>query len=495
MRLLTKIFCCNCLLLMSLQGYTQIIQKLNDSLVTLSGKPITTVDSLTNLPIRTIVIKGLRKTKPYIVLREFRFIKGDSLMAGTLEKQLEQARVQIYNTTLFDKVRIDAALLDNNELALTIQVKERWYIYPVPQFQLVDRNFNEWWNTYNRSFDRVNYGLKFVHYNLSGRRDQLRIYLINGYSRNISLTYSNPYSNRKLTEGFAVGVGYSQNREISYKTDSFNKLQFYPVKPAGAKIQTGEFVRNSWYASAGYIIRRGLFRRHSISATYNFLKVDDSVLNVKYNPHYFNRNDHSTGFLDLSYVFQYTDLNNVAYPLKGLSGFFAASKRGFGWSGGINMLMVEGGLNRYWSLGKNWYGSAQLTGRLKLPFEQPYINQRGLGYGENYLRGLEYYVIDGVATGLLRTTLKKKIIAFSVPFPILHRITNRIPFTIFAKTFGDLGYAYNKKQYYSYLNNRLLYSGGFGIDVLTLYDINLRFEYSFNQLRESGLFFHTQNGF
>ena len=53
----------------------------------------------------------------------------------------------------------------------------------------------------------------------------------------------------------------------------------------------------------------------------------------------------------------------------------------------------------------------------------------------------------------------------------------------------DAGYAYNKKKYYTYLNNRFLYSGGFGIDVLTLYDINLRFEYSFNQLGKSILFF------
>ena len=46
-----------------------------------------------------------------------------------------------------------------------------------------------------------------------------------------------------------------------------------------------------------------------------------------------------------------------------------------------------------------------------------------------------------------------------------------------------------------YLNNRLLYSGGFGIDILTLYDINLRIEYSFNQLGEKGLFLHNQSGF
>jgi len=57
------------------------------------------------------------------------------------------------------------------------------------------------------------------------------------------------------------------------------------------------------------------------------------------------------------------------------------------------------------------------------------------------------------------------------------------------------GTVYNKKAYDTYLNNRILYTGGFGIDILTLYDLNFRFEYSFNQLGKNGLFLHTQDGF
>ena len=82
-----------------------------------------------------------------------------------------------------------------------------------------------------------------------------------------------------------------------------------------------------------------------------------------------------------------------------------------------------------------------------------------------------------------------------MPFPFFPKILTKIPFTFFAKTYTDFGYVYNKPKFDTYLNNRLLYTGGFGIDLLTLYDINLRFEYSFNQLNKSGLFFHTQSGF
>ena len=82
-----------------------------------------------------------------------------------------------------------------------------------------------------------------------------------------------------------------------------------------------------------------------------------------------------------------------------------------------------------------------------------------------------------------------------MPFPFFPKILTKIPFTFFAKTYTDFEYVYNKPKFDTYLNNRLLYTGGFGIDLLTLYDINLRFEYSFNQLNKSGLFFHKQSGF
>ena len=48
---------------------------------------------------------------------------------------------------------------------------------------------------------------------------------------------------------------------------------------------------------------------------------------------------------------------------------------------------------------------------------------------------------------------------------------------------------------YNSLVNSFLYTGGFGIDVVTFYDLVFRFEYSFNQLGQSGLFFHIGSDF
>lgn len=490
MKQFRKIVCCCTMFLVAGFTYAQKIKKGNVNLI---DTALLSHQSTAKVCIKELVVSGTKKTKTYIVYREIQFKKGDSILIADLQKELEQARIQVYNSTLFNEVTFELVALDSVNVNINVYVLERWYLFPVPQFKWVDRNFNEWYKTYKANFNRVNYGIKFVHYNLSGRRDQLRIYFINGYSRNMSFSYTAPYSNKKLSEGFTIGAGYLQKRELPIKTNYNDSLLFYPSDSATKA--KADFVYKSWYINAGYTIRRGFFKKHIFSASYTHVKIADSVITKQYNPNYFKDPVLSKGVLDLIYTLQYANVNNGSYPLTGKTYFFSIQKRGLGFTGGVNMLQLEAGLNTYIDLDKGWYSSFQLNGKIKLPFNQAYVNQRGLGYGESYLRGLEYYVIDGVATALIKSTLKKKLISFYIPVPYFPKLLTRIPFTLFAKTYADLGYAYTQKTFATNLNNRLLYSGGFGIDILTLYDINLRFEYSFNQLKENGLFLHNQSGF
>lgn len=453
--------------------------------ITPAGK-IITVDANSVIRISSINITGNKKTKAYIILREIQFKPGDSIRFVELEKKIKQAHDLVYNTTLFQEVTMETVFISPLDVTVNVIVKEKWYIYPTPQFQLVDRNFNEWIKDYNASLSRVIYGAKFVHYNFSGRRDQLRFYLLNGYARNISFSYSAPYSNSALTEGFAVAAGFTQNREIAYRTSFNNKL---------LQFKNGDFVRNVFSISGGYTVRKGYYKRHSYGAGYTLLNVNDSLLTNRYNPIYYNSNKGHNGYIDLSYSFQYANTNNINYPLTGTIYGFSALKRGLGFTGDVNMLMLDVYYNKYLALGKNWYSIFEVNGKLKAPFNQPYINQRALGYLNFYLRGLEYYVIDGSAAALGKLTLKKKLISFNIPLPIKSKTLSKFPLTIFAKSFADAGYSYSLPEFSSRLNNKLLYSGGFGVDILTLYDINLKVEYSFNQLNEKGLFLHARGGF
>ena len=110
------------------------------------------------------------------------------------------------------------------------------------------------------------------------------------------------------------------------------------------------------------------------------------------------------------------------------------------------------------------------------------------------MHGFEKYVVDGVAGGLARNTLLRELFNFNIPF-LRGTTHDRIPFRIYAKTFFDLGYVYNKNFTNNSLVNQMLYSGGAGIDVVTFYDFVFRLEYSINQLGEKGLFFHIRNDF
>lgn len=450
--------------------------------------PASTIDSSAKLLVKFFTITGNKKTKKYIIEREINFKPGDSIIAAYLYDKLESSRQLIYNTNLFEAVTLTPRFISGEEISIDVTVKERWYIYPTPQFQLSDRNFNEWIKRYNADLERVTYGAKFAHYNLSGRRDVLRVYLLNGFARNISVQYAAPYSNRNLTEGFGIGAGFSQSRAVIYRTNSNNLPLRYSTPER-------DFVRQHFSAAGSYISRKGFYKRHLFSIGYVLNKVADSVI-TKYNPSYYNKgNDNRVSYPELGYSFQYIHTNNINYPLTGKIYSVGLSKRGLGFSGGINMLTLGGSYNRYLSLGKNWYHSLNSTARLKVPFRQPYINQAAMGYEDFYLRGLENYVVDGVVSVMSKYTLKKKVIAFNIPVPIKNKFIQKVPFQIFAKTFADAGYNYNKFAAPTRLGNRFLYTGGFGIDILSLYDINFSLEYSFNQLNEKGLFLHVRGGF
>ena len=70
-----------------------------------------------------------------------------------------------------------------------------------------------------------------------------------------------------------------------------------------------------------------------------------------------------------------------------------------------------------------------------------------------------------------------------------------MPLTFYGKIYSDVGYAYDKDAGNSLLNNKLIHSWGFGFDLITFYDIVFKFDYSFNQLGESGLFIHVRTDF
>lgn len=452
-------------------------------------------DTSGHLIVNQITIKGNKKTRNYIISREINFKSGDTIQLSKLEYNLEKIRQQIYNTLLFVYVNISATVVDSSRLNIEVVVLERWYIYPSPHFQVNARDYNEWFNRYNANLNRVTYGIKFTHSNLTGRRDQLRIYFLTGYSKNILFSYSLPYINKALTKGLSVSGGFSQNKDVIVKSARFDSIVIFPSLTQSTGIPKDVF--KNYYLRVGYTVRKAIRVQHNFTIGYSRIEVNDSVIHPPYNPNYFGMNSSNIGFLDLSYTYSYQFVDNSAYPLKGLTGYFNIAKRGIDFTGGVNYASIEGGINKYIRLKRNWYTSFQGLAKIKAPFDLAYINQKALGYGDANLRGLERYVIDGPAYALARNTLKKKILSFNVnlPFNIKIKSVPFIPFTFFLKTYADAGFVHNIKKYSTSLNNKFLYTGGFGIDLLSLYDSFIKIEYSFNQLGKNGVFLTGQISF
>ncbi|HSU27137.1 MAG TPA: hypothetical protein VLJ68_02070, partial [Chitinophagaceae bacterium] len=135
-------------------------------------------------------------------------------------------------------------------------------------------------------------------------------------------------------------------------------------------------------------------------------------------------------------------------------------------------------------------------GSIRLPFRQPYFGRRLLGYGDAFMQGYEYYVIDGVAGGYLKTTLTQKLLSFECKSPFKRNKSSfQIPVRIFGKIYGNAGYVYDPQPGENDLANTFLYSGGFGIDILAAYNFTLKLEWTFNHLGQNGLFLHRKSIF
>jgi hypothetical protein len=195
---------------------------------------------------------------------------------------------------------------------------------------------------------------------------------------------------------------------------------------------------------------------------------------------------------EFAYSWRYQNIDYMAYPRIGKAAEVSFLKRGF--TQDMNLWQLVGKYTQAWPLGWKLFYVGQMNGAIKLPFDQPYYNQRLIGYGDFSFRGLEKYVVDGVAGIAAFNTIKREIINTSFA-NFLPLSTSRIPLQVFVKTYTDIGYSYSKPPVYNSLQNSFLYTYGVGLDVVTFYDLVFRFECSFNQLGEHGFFFHLRNDF
>ncbi|MEM9846671.1 MAG: POTRA domain-containing protein [Bacteroidota bacterium] len=438
------------------------------------------------LTVQQIQVEGNKKTKANVILRELSFQTGDQLLVQQLPTIAERNEKLVMNTSLFTAVDITFQPKTAQSVVAIVQVREFWYLFPSAIFQLADRNFSIWWFEQNRSLDRVNYGLRFYHNNLTGRGDKLRVITQLGYLKRIDLSYDLPMFRGSNDWGVFFDAHFSNQKEVAYITAQ-SRLKFFS--------QADESILLRRYrAGAGATYRKGVFQYHTAKLLYSDNWIGDSIaiLNPSYFLNSFNRQQHFT----LQYDFTVDKRDIKAYPISGFIFSAFAQKDGFGFKHeDINVFATSISHAHFFALGKNRRHSfgAKIKGRYTWNRqEQPYTHVSAVGYSPDVLKGYEFYVIDGMdylylKTHLVFSLLKKELNLGKWVFLEQFR---HMPIQIYFTINSDWGYVnapYNDSK--STISNEWLWGRGVGIDILMYYDKLMRFEYSFNHLGERGLFF------
>lgn len=443
--------------------------------------------------IDSISILGNKKTKSQIMLRELTFTKGDSVPLSTLSSILEQNRLRLMNTNLFLKAKMNIKnWTESNHVVVQIEVTENWFLFPIPIFEIADRNFNVWWKEQNHSLKRTNYGMRLTYNNLTGRRDPLSATVQMGYTPRYSFSYSLPYINKKQTLGFSASYFNAVNREVGYATEK-NKIAFYK--------DANNFVLHRTGFSVGISHTPRLLTNFSASMGYTRNRVDSAVgLTL-------NRDYYLDGRLNQHYMWfaagmSYDSRDIRPYPMHGKYFSFGFTKTGLLSTDDVNALDVSSKLAHYFTLSRKFSLETILKGKSAfIRKKQPYTHMRGLGYGSDNLRGYEFYVVDGLDYFYSKNSLRYELINRSfdmrkwIKWKLLKNWVD-LPLKSYLTFNFDTGFVNNPyEQETNKMANRQLYGGGIGIDIIAYYNMNWRFEYSMNHLGEKGLFFNYSVGF
>ncbi|MDR1814551.1 MAG: hypothetical protein LBR18_06860 [Tannerella sp.] len=438
----------------------------------------------TDICISAISISGNKQTKDFTILRELPFHVGDVMAEDKLIEQLTVATNHLNNTSLFNYVNIDyipdtLTASGCESCVIMITVEERWYYWPQVSLKLEDRNLSNW--IHDRNFDRITIGWGMRVYNVLGLRHKFTISDYFGFEKGLRLGYSNIALDKKRTKmlGFTMVALYNRTLNVSSENDRVIYLK-----------SRNSFLDRTFEGVVNYTYRPGIRSVHSFNVGYKRTHIGDSVL--MYNSDYWgtqNAINHAISFL-YEYSFEHRDY--AAYPTDGyfigssITGLTADKMRFF-----YSELNLR--FQYYKPLSQRWFWDSRLNTGVTFKNKHAYIYDQHVGYEEKNITGYDYYVIDGQHHIILNNDLRyclmpKKI--FILGSSDSGAKFKKIHFTLYAKLSYDLGYVCNDYRSPSNtLANTLLWGSGFGLDLVTYYDIVLNASYAINKMGYGGFYF------
>jgi hypothetical protein len=172
-----------------------------------------------------------------------------------------------------------------------------------------------------------------------------------------------------------------------------------------------------------------------------------------------------------------------------------AEKNGLGIFDDLNRFSLRASYSQYFPLKNNFFLSSSITGVASFPKQQAYNNTEAIGYRPDAIRGYDLYAVEGQNYLIQKVTFKKLLFSKqqhfkSIPIPQFQTV----PIAVYLKAFFDSGYVDNDftDPENTALSNKYLFGGGLGLDIVTYYDLVLRFEYSMNDNGDTGFFVNVK---
>ena len=434
------------------------------------------LNQASNIIIDEIKILGNKRTKENIILRELTLKEGTIISKNKFISTIEEDKRKVINTDLFNEVEFKIEIIKKNHVIIIINVLESIYWAPIIIFELSDRNFSDWWENFNHDFSRINYGLGFYHYNISGKADEFEILFRLGFIKQFLTSYSIPYITKKQKGGVKIKFDYIDYDHLEYNSTDHIPI-FYKSKNSLLKELS---------TSIEYSHRESFYNYHYFELEYYNINLNDTLSLLNDNYFYGDKIKNS---LNISYEFDRDFRNFKNYPLHGFRLNALIEKIGLGIFNDINKWKASIYYSKYFEFKKQFYYSFNLSTYFSSK-NQPYYLYENTdqlrGYYE-FIRGFEKYLIHGHSNLIYKNTIKKRIASknFNIEKMKFRKFKN-IPINIYLKMFFDSGYVwkYSNKNQNITLNNKYLHSFGIGFDFVTIKNLSITTELSRNSNKE-----------
>lgn len=432
---------------------------------------------------------GLERTKTVTIEREMLIRSGESYNSPELEALRVKCLGQIKNLNLFNHIDIrfeNASDSVSSHLVCHVEVIEKWYIWPIPFVEFADRNFNQWWQ-FDLDPGRTNFGLYLFNYNVRGRNQTVKLSLVTGYTQNLGLSYTVPFTSWNNKVGYYLETHYVTNNEVWYAT-SDNKLQF---------LKDPDRVLISRFLNSGSLFYRlSAFNTVYLSGGYSRIQVKDTVVSEQRNPYFLadgnTRQDQYAAALSITREAR----DNRLFPWKGH--YLSLSASSMLINNTKTVLHYLGGKAAiYHPFAEKWAVAGAMSFKVTSLKKAPYYNFKSFGYYD-YVRGYENYVVEGQHFGLFKSGLRyalfneKEKFVKQIPF----RQYRNVPVSVILDAFIDAGYVVNNSRVMeNSFQNKWLYGTGIGLNMAFYFDKVFRFELTRNHLGQYGVFIHFNKSF